>query len=334
MLGHQMIRALAIALLVLCAGTARAQEGAAFLKIGVGARAIGMGNAYTATADDADSMFWNPAGLAQMKRPALGASRAMMFLGDAYDSISVGVPLGTVLSERETRLRTKRGGTNGFVSGLRQFNRGVLGLGVTRLSQTPQEGRDANRRRTGDFDSSDMAISLGYARPLTNRLHFGAAIKRVESRIADAKADTVALDLGGTYFLRGTRGWRLGGAVRNLGRGLKFSQERSELPLTLAGGVAVQAFRGMLVSAEVQIRPHSNKTSFSVGTEYALLPSILLRAGFQQKGGSAPSSSDASPFSALGGGFGFRFGRFNLDYSLTPFGELGSVQRFSLGLRF
>ncbi|MCK7521899.1 MAG: hypothetical protein MZV64_31575 [Ignavibacteriales bacterium] len=37
-----------------------------FLKIGVGARGVAMGEAYVAVANDASSLFWNPAGLAQM----------------------------------------------------------------------------------------------------------------------------------------------------------------------------------------------------------------------------------------------------------------------------
>lgn len=37
---------------------------AQFLKIGAGARPISMGGAYTALADDINSIYWNPAGLA------------------------------------------------------------------------------------------------------------------------------------------------------------------------------------------------------------------------------------------------------------------------------
>ena len=40
-------------------GTTAAQ----FLKIGVGARAIGMGGAFVAVADDATAIYWNPAGI-------------------------------------------------------------------------------------------------------------------------------------------------------------------------------------------------------------------------------------------------------------------------------
>ncbi|NIT61128.1 MAG: hypothetical protein GWN00_34470, partial [Aliifodinibius sp.] len=41
-----------------------AQVGMAFLDIPVGTRAAAMGGAYVSVCDDANSMFWNPAGMA------------------------------------------------------------------------------------------------------------------------------------------------------------------------------------------------------------------------------------------------------------------------------
>src|SRR5688572_11594007 len=41
--------------------------GADVLKIGVGARAMAMGEAYAAQADDVSSLYWNPGGLALMQ---------------------------------------------------------------------------------------------------------------------------------------------------------------------------------------------------------------------------------------------------------------------------
>ncbi|MDR3113858.1 MAG: hypothetical protein LBU09_05725 [Endomicrobium sp.] len=41
--------------------------GAAFLKKGIGARALALGGAYTALADDTSSLYWNPAGLARVQ---------------------------------------------------------------------------------------------------------------------------------------------------------------------------------------------------------------------------------------------------------------------------
>ena len=45
------------------AGTAAA----AFLKIDAGSRPMGMGGAFTGLADDINTLFWNPAGLASIQ---------------------------------------------------------------------------------------------------------------------------------------------------------------------------------------------------------------------------------------------------------------------------
>ena len=42
---------------------------ASFLEIGYGNAGIAMGDAYVSMADDITALYWNPAGLAFMKRP-------------------------------------------------------------------------------------------------------------------------------------------------------------------------------------------------------------------------------------------------------------------------
>ena len=42
---------------------ANGTSGGQILNMGVGARAIAMGEAYTAQADDVSSLYWNPAGI-------------------------------------------------------------------------------------------------------------------------------------------------------------------------------------------------------------------------------------------------------------------------------
>jgi hypothetical protein len=39
-----------------------------FLKIGVGARALAMGSAFSSVSGDAASLYWNPAGLSRLKK--------------------------------------------------------------------------------------------------------------------------------------------------------------------------------------------------------------------------------------------------------------------------
>ncbi|MEK7411969.1 MAG: outer membrane protein transport protein [Planctomycetota bacterium] len=57
--------------------------------IGAGARALGMGGAFTAVADDATASTWNPAGLVQCERPemslSLGAYRTTIIDDDAHN---------------------------------------------------------------------------------------------------------------------------------------------------------------------------------------------------------------------------------------------------------
>ena len=57
----------AVALLASTVAISQAKYSNEFLKIGVGARALGMANSFTASADDVTSGYWNPAGLTRME---------------------------------------------------------------------------------------------------------------------------------------------------------------------------------------------------------------------------------------------------------------------------
>ena len=81
-----MKRAILVGALVLLAGHAFA----AFEDMGAGARAPGLGDAFTALADDVYAIHYNPAGLAQLERPQFGAAYSRLYVG-----LSDGSDLGT-----------------------------------------------------------------------------------------------------------------------------------------------------------------------------------------------------------------------------------------------
>ncbi|HBL16899.1 MAG: hypothetical protein A2X36_08165 [Elusimicrobia bacterium GWA2_69_24] len=54
---------------------------AGFEDLGAGARPMGMANAFTAVADDASAMHFNPAGLAGLSRPEAAASYSRLYMG-------------------------------------------------------------------------------------------------------------------------------------------------------------------------------------------------------------------------------------------------------------
>ena len=159
-----------VVLLVLASRGSRAAETASFLNIGVGARSLGMGGAYTALADDANALYWNPAGLSKLEKREFTASHAELFESTRLDFLAYAHP--TAL--------------------------GTFAAGLTYLSQGKIEGRDGLGRPTAGYDASDAAMSVGYARKL-EAVELGATAKYVRSHIGSAEAQTAACECCARY---------------------------------------------------------------------------------------------------------------------------------------
>ena len=74
------------------------------------------------------------------------------------------------------------------------------------------------------------------------------------------------------------------------------------------------------------IRPTDNDNTFAAGIGYTIGNVLQLRTGYKYKIG----GNDLGPISGLAGGFGLTLRRFQFDYALVPFGDLGLTHRFSL----
>ncbi len=308
-----------LAALLLCslAAVASAEESAAFLKIPVGARPVAMGSAFTAVADDINALSWNPAGLASLERRQFGATHAELFAGTRYDFLGLAMPTKT----------------------------GAWGVSANLLTQGAIEGRDAAGRPSGSFTATDRAVGVGYAFRARDAVSLGAGVKYIDSQIAEASAGAFALDLGGLYragtLTRYDLPVTLGLAVQNLGRGMRFLDRTSPLPLTVSGGLSVRLPAGVGLAFDYRYRPHAEggASEFGFGTEYAIFQAVALRAGYARAGaassGTRPAGqSGVGAFSGLGAGLGLNVKGWTLDYAFTPFGELGAAQRVSLGFSF
>jgi len=87
-----LLAALQGAALPVCAGDELAGQPGAFLRMGVGARALGMGSAYVAFADDATSVYWNPAAIARKPCIQMGAMFSRLPLDQRHNFLSVAGP--------------------------------------------------------------------------------------------------------------------------------------------------------------------------------------------------------------------------------------------------
>ncbi len=294
------MKLLPVALLLL-SGASRAAETASFLNIGVGARGLAMGGAYTALADDASALAWNAAGLSSLEKRELTTSHSTLAFGTRHDFAAYAQPTA--------------GGT--------------FAVGAIYLSRAAIAGRDELGHPTASYGASDAALAAGWGKNL-GLASAGVAVKYIRSHIASAEAHTVAVDAG---LRRELGSLIIGAAVRNLGAGLKYDGERNDLPLRVAAGAACKLPGGHALAAELIDGPREAGFDGSVGGEYQAIRSVFLRAGWS----SEHRVEGGSGFEAARGltlGVGYRDARWDFAYAVLPMGELGNSHRFTVGSRF
>lgn len=299
-------------------GTGAAQ----FLKLGADARAAAMGNAGRAVAEDANSSYWNPAGLAGLTYRHATMTHASYYQSVFYDYISYAQPIRPAVSgRRERELRADQFGAIGV--SLLYVNAGQIG----ELDNTGQ--------RTGEsYTPQDAAVIAAWGMPVTRRLDIGVAGKYISSRIKGSAA-TGAFDLGARLRLRFLFDlpWTIAAGVHNVGGRLRYVEQEDPVPLTITMANALRITRNWVVAFDA-VAPRDNAMHVALGGEYRLVYdadlSATLRAGYQFR--STPSDLDGYTGITAGGGVGIA--RFGVDYAWIPYGALGDTHRLTLNYRF
>jgi len=278
------------------AGTSSAQ----FLKLGAGARAAAMGEAFTAVADDVTAAYWNPAGLTQIKSPEISLMHNDHLVGSQYQYLGAALPVGS----------------------------NFLGVSLYRLDFGSIDGYTAADVKNGSFDAGSFAGSLSWAKPFGERLNFGVTAKYIQSSIENEKATSFAADLG---FLYEIQGYKVGLALQHLGPQMKFVQEEEDLPQTIRGGVSHRYFQEALLLSLDFSKPRDNDMSLHGGLEYNLNPMFSLRSGYKLTPG---NNIDVDGVTNVSAGLGINLSKFTFDYAFVPFGDLGDTHRISFLFRF
>ena len=275
-------------------------SGAAILGFGVGARAIAMGEAYTAQSDDASSLYWNPAGLAIMNQSQASFMYNQSYQGLSFNNASVAVP----------------------------FEYGGIGTSLSYLSYGSINGYDTAGAPTGNVSAYSGVATVGagwYGGPLS----LGVNTKLIREYLADTGANAVAVDFGAIWTCQQPI-WdatlRLAATVRNLGTGLTFINQTDPLPEEWRLGAAlVQLMNSRLnLSADIGKQRDLSPSAY-VGAEYWIIPFIALRAGY---------AGTEQAGSGLRAGLGLRIRDVSFDYAYGGFGDLGLSNRFELSMRF
>ena len=352
MFRHVVSRVLAVGLCFVGGASGSAQEvvkyGADFLASGVGARALGMGGAYVAHADDATAGYWNVAGLDALSVPEGAFMHAERFDGIvSFDYAAVAWPL----TERST-------------VGVSFVRSAVDDIATTLDALDPATGlpRPDAADYVEYFSAADNALFLSYARGVNEAMALGATAKVVRRGIGEfASAWGYSVDLGAQLQLGRVRlglnlqdvstmvqTWSVDAAkfeqldeesrpvglteivlpVARLGASTLIPLSE-DIGLTLAGDLDL-GFDGqkanVVDAAGVSFRPR-------IGGEVAYRDVLAFRAGLSELTQNSLYGTQVTPSV----GVGFALGPVDLDYGFGDFGglssELGYAHRISVGYR-
>lgn len=275
------------------------------LRLGAGARSIGLGGAFTAIADDATATVWNPAGLGSAADLSLNFSTQQLDLDRSHNFIALTKALGSA---------------------------GSIGLAVTNAGVSGIQQYDAKERYGGEFDYSANAYSLSYgiglgnfSIGLTGRMladNFGA--EGVESQSGFGGVDiglmghALHIDVGEEKVPT----FHYGIAAKYLGASLG----EDTVPMVINLGLAYNLYMGNVVTFAADIEQElvnldQSATSLKLGAEYTIL--TYKSTAFAIRGGVRASRDVQNLF----GGFGVNIGGLQIDYAIQDgmAGEINGV---------
>lgn len=298
-------------------GTAAGQ----FLMLGADARGAAMGGAMAAAAEDATSIYWNPAGLAGLEYRQATLSHAIYFQSVFHEFIAYAQPVPSILGEDEGR----RHRANQF---------GAVGVSAMYLNGGNMTEVDNTGAETGgNFTPHDLAVTVAWGASITRMLDIGLGLKFVNSAIEES-ATTGAADLGARFRFRLVNmPAALSLSAHDLGGTLKYLNQADPLPMRAKAGFMLRPFDYWLITSDITW-PKDKAAYPAFGTEVRL-PTWERSAVFLRAGYSARTSRQAlQTLTGISAGAGLQFSWLTIDYSWTPFGVLEDAHRFSFSTRF
>jgi len=259
--------------------------GAAQLLIPVGPRGIAMGEANLAVAQGIESIFWNPAGVANMQNSTSVMFSHMSYLAD------IGVEYGAVATNIE-----------GF--GVVALSLKSLGIGDILVTTTT----DPDGLGGAVFSPQMLTAGLTYSRQLTERISVGLTANLITETLGDASSTGFGFNVGVIYnTLADIKGLSIGIAMKNVGPQMQYDgsgmlvlssvqdQNRSpqytkieaakfDLPSSFEMGVGYKAEfdeQNAIQLAGVFLNNNFSEDEYKFGAEYGFNNQFFARLGYQ-----------------------------------------------------
>lgn len=284
-------------------GTTSAQ----FLRIGIGARAGAMADAYTAIADDSTSVYWNPAGLNHIHDLEIYCMYHEWFEDMSFGSLGAVFPVKSI-------------GAFG-ISG------SILHLGS--FVKTLEDSNGLYSGEKGTFTAYDWVLGLSWANSLfIEQLSFGLTVKVIQQVNADMSANAFAGDIGAQYKTP-IKKLTAGFALQNMGTSVQMGESSFSLPMIIKVGAGYEMKlmkRDLLLALDIA-KPSDDNLFASFGLDYAVYHFIFIRCGYKYR-------LEGNDVSGIRAGMGGSYKRFFFDYAFVPVSDLGYNHNITLRMRF
>ncbi len=269
-------------------GTAHAS-----FKRGIGARAMGMGQAFTAVADDASAAYWNPAALGDLDGYHLLTTHDDLSFDRNFDYVGLTLP-------------DSLGGT--------------LGVGWQRFTISGISQYDTNRNYLGTFDATEDMLTLSFGRRLTKWMSIGANMKYFSQKLLSSyRGSGFGFDMSLMFNMH--KQFDMGLVLQDVGGNMKWkntaNEPEYEVPLSIRLGTAWRPRDNILFALDLE-----KEENLSVRTNYGV------EAWFRERFGVRAGSNNGD----FNIGASLVLGRWQFDYAYMSH-DLGEINRISARVR-
>jgi hypothetical protein len=299
-----------------------------FLKIDAGARGAALGESFVAIANDASSVYWNPAGLTQFADNQAIATHTWYVVDLKHEFFAGAYHL-----------------SNSDALGLSVISLHTADMPVTTETQPFGNGEY--------FSYGDVALGVSYAKKMTDQFSFGLTLRYVEETLDILKMRGILADIG-TYYWTGLGSSRFAVVVSNFGSDVSPSGEVTAFsgeklgsfqsfspPTQFKIGFAMEPLQteNSHVTTSLELNhPNDNAENVHIGIEYQWEQWLWLRTGVKRTIGEPLFGRDNSSSNDVTFGLGIATmvssNRVNVDYAFANYNTLGGVHRVSVGFSF
>ncbi len=256
-----------------------------FLQIGLGARAAGMGGAFSATSDDAGASYWNPAGLTSVPNSQVEFGHFSW-----YQDINLEYGMLAFKTNEKTS----------------------VALSLTYLGYGQIDGYDLDGNPTGQaLAAYDWAGGLSVAYQVNPALSVGLTGKFINQRLDDISGSAFAADLGARYRFEK---FTLAAVFSNIGTSMDFDGVNEKLPASFRLAASVYPFGPSFATSFEFDNRFQNGLIFKQGLEYCYDSRYFIRTGYSYM----PQADGRAFGQGLSFGVGAIFNKAQLDYAYTP----------------